>query len=126
MSRRRRILLAFGTRPEAIKMAPVYHALSAGPREFETLVCVTAQHRHMLDQVLTVFGVEPDIDLDIMRPGQDLFEVTSSVGEVARRLCGSLCVDTTKTPQLLGWSPPVSVDEGLRRTAEAFRREAHL
>jgi UDP-N-acetylglucosamine 2-epimerase (non-hydrolysing) len=75
----RRILLAFGTRPEAIKMAPLYHALSAGPREFETLVCVTAQHRHMLDQVLTVFGIEPDIDLDIMRPGQDLFEVTSSV-----------------------------------------------
>jgi nucleoside-diphosphate-sugar epimerase len=47
-------------------------------------------------------------------------------GDVARRLCGSLCVDITKTRQLLGWSPPVSVDEGLRRTAEAFRREAHL
>ena len=60
-------------------MAPLYHALSAETGEFETLVCVTAQHRHMLDQVLTVFGIEPDIDLDIMRPGQDLFEVTSSV-----------------------------------------------
>jgi UDP-N-acetylglucosamine 2-epimerase (non-hydrolysing) len=79
MKRRRKMLLVFGTRPEAIKMAPLYHALSARQDEFETLVCVTAQHRHMLDQVLTVFGIEPDIDLDIMKPGQDLFDVTSSV-----------------------------------------------
>ena len=79
MNKQKRILLVFGTRPEAIKMAPLYHALSARRAEFETLVCVTAQHRKMLDQVLTVFGIEPDIDLDIMKPGQDLFDVTSSV-----------------------------------------------
>lgn len=77
--RRRKIMLAFGTRPEAIKMAPLYHALAALPDIFETQLCVTAQHREMLDQVLKVFEVRPDIDLNIMRPGQDLFDVTSAV-----------------------------------------------
>jgi nucleoside-diphosphate-sugar epimerase len=60
---------------------------------------------------------------------EQLFMLVATVagkGDVAGRLCGSLCGDTTKTRQLLGWSPPVSVDEGLRTTAEAFRREAHL
>jgi UDP-N-acetylglucosamine 2-epimerase (non-hydrolysing) len=71
-------MLVFGTRPEAIKMAPVYHALR-GSSDFETMVCVTAQHRHMLDQVLKAFEIQPDIDLDLMKPGQDLFDVTTSV-----------------------------------------------
>ena len=73
-----KILIVFGTRPEAIKMAPVVHAFKANPA-FETLVCVTAQHRQMLDQVLNIFEVTPDIDLNLMRAGQDLFDVTSAV-----------------------------------------------
>ncbi len=60
-------------------MAPLYHALKALPAEFETQLCVTAQHRQMLDQVLKVFEITPDIDLDLMKPGQDLFDVTASV-----------------------------------------------
>ncbi len=73
-----KILIVFGTRPEAIKMAPVVHAFKANPA-FETLVCVTAQHRQMLDQVLNIFEITPDIDLNLMRAGQDLFDVTSAV-----------------------------------------------
>lgn len=72
-------MLVFGTRPEAIKMAPLYHALMSLPEEFETQVCVTAQHRQMLDQVLRVFEITPDIDLNLMKPGQDLYDVTASV-----------------------------------------------
>jgi UDP-N-acetylglucosamine 2-epimerase (non-hydrolysing) len=75
----KKIMMVFGTRPEAIKMAPLYHALKAQPQYFETLVCVTAQHRQMLDQVLCVFDIIPDIDLNLMRSGQDLFDVTASV-----------------------------------------------
>lgn len=75
----KKIMLVFGTRPEAIKMAPLVHALTAQPDEFDVQVCVTAQHRQMLDQALKVFGVVPDIDLDVMKPGQDLFDVTASV-----------------------------------------------
>ena len=73
-----KILIVFGTRPEAIKMAPLVHAFKAHP-EFETVVCVTAQHRQMLDQVLNIFEIQPDIDLNLMRAGQDLFDVTSAV-----------------------------------------------
>jgi UDP-N-acetylglucosamine 2-epimerase (non-hydrolysing) len=76
---KKKIMLVFGTRPEAIKMAPLYHGLKALPDEFETQLCVTAQHRQMLDQVLQVFDITPDIDLNLMKPGQDLFDVTSSV-----------------------------------------------
>ena len=72
-------MLVFGTRPEAIKMAPLYHALKACPEQFETQVCVTAQHRQMLDQVLRVFEITPDIDLNLMKAGQDLHDVTASV-----------------------------------------------
>lgn len=72
-------MLVFGTRPEAIKMAPLYHALRAYPERFETQVCVTAQHRQMLDQVLRVFEITPDIDLNLMKSGQDLYDVTASV-----------------------------------------------
>jgi UDP-N-acetylglucosamine 2-epimerase (non-hydrolysing) len=73
-----KILIVFGTRPEAIKMAPVVHAFKANPG-FETIVCVTAQHRQMLDQVLNIFEITPDIDLNLMRAGQDLFDITSAV-----------------------------------------------
>nr|CBA31298.1 UDP-N-acetylglucosamine 2-epimerase [Curvibacter putative symbiont of Hydra magnipapillata] len=79
MSPRKKVLLVFGTRPEAIKMAPLCHALAACPEAFELTVCVSAQHRQMLDQVLRVFEIIPDIDLDLMRAGQDLFDVTSAV-----------------------------------------------
>ena len=72
------VLVLFGTRPEAIKMAPLVLALRQR-NEVRTTVCVTAQHREMLDQVLELFGIVPDFDLDIMKPGQDLFDVTSKV-----------------------------------------------
>lgn len=71
-----KVLLVFGTRPEAIKMAPVIKALKATP-EIDVYVCVTAQHREMLDQVLGLFEIVPDYDLDLMRPGQGLYEVTA-------------------------------------------------
>lgn len=72
-------MLVFGTRPEAIKMCPLVNELKSRPDEFETVVCVTGQHREMLDQVLRVFGVVPDHDLAIMKPGQTLFDVTCNV-----------------------------------------------
>lgn len=77
--RRKKILIVFGTRPEAIKMAPLVLALKLEPERFETFVCVTAQHRQMLDQVLKLFGIVPDIDLNIMKPEQDLFDVSVSI-----------------------------------------------
>lgn len=73
-----KILTVFGTRPEAIKMAPLVTALDQA-LEIESRVCVTAQHREMLDQVLKLFGIRPDFDLNIMKPGQDLFDITSQV-----------------------------------------------
>jgi len=73
-----RIMTVFGTRPEAIKMAPLVLGLAADPR-FEARVCVTAQHREMLDQVLDLFGIVPDFDLDVMTSGQDLYGVTSTI-----------------------------------------------
>ncbi len=73
------ILLVFGTRPEAIKMAPLVKKLQSEPDQFKTVVCVTAQHRQMLDQVLHIFDIMPDYDLDIMKPNQDLYDVTSRV-----------------------------------------------
>ena len=76
---KKRILLVFGTRPEAIKMCPLVKEFQKYPDEFETVVCVTGQHREMLDQVLDIFGVEPDYDLNIMKEGQDLYDVTARV-----------------------------------------------
>lgn len=76
---RRKVMLVFGTRPEAIKMCPLVNELKSRPEQFETVVCVTGQHREMLDQVLEVFGVEPDYDLAIMKPGQTLFDITCDV-----------------------------------------------
>ena len=75
----KRILLVFGTRPEAIKMAPLVREFQKHPEAFETIVCVTGQHREMLDQVLRIFGIQPDYDLNIMRQGQDLYDVTARV-----------------------------------------------
>lgn len=79
MKQAKKVMLVFGTRPEAIKMAPLVHRLKEQPENFDVQVCVTAQHRQMLDQVLKVFEIIPDIDLDVMRPGQDLFDVTANV-----------------------------------------------
>ena len=72
-------MLVFGTRPEAIKMAPLVKEFQKYPQDFKTLVCVTGQHREMLDQVLHLFEIQPTYDLNIMRQGQDLYDVTSRV-----------------------------------------------
>ena len=71
-------LCVFGTRPEAIKMAPLVLALAADER-FDARVAVTGQHREMLDQVLNLFGIQPDFDLHIMKPGQDLSDITTAI-----------------------------------------------
>ena len=75
----KKIMLVFGTRPEAIKMAPLVKHLQSRDTEFETIVTVTGQHREMLDQVLEIFDITPHHDLDIMKPGQDLYDVTARV-----------------------------------------------
>ena len=75
----KRIMLVFGTRPEAIKMAPLVKEFQKHPNEVETIVCVTGQHREMLDQVLQIFDITPDYDLNIMKAGQDLYDVTTRV-----------------------------------------------
>ncbi len=75
----KKIMLVFGTRPEAIKMAPVVKELKRRADRFSTIVTVTGQHRQMLDQVLRIFNITPDFDLDIMKPGQDLTDVTTGV-----------------------------------------------
>ncbi|MBO7144313.1 MAG: UDP-N-acetylglucosamine 2-epimerase (non-hydrolyzing) [Salinivirgaceae bacterium] len=75
----KKIMLVFGTRPEAIKMCPLVKEFQKYPKEFETIVCVTGQHREMLDQVLRIFDVVPDYDLNIMKQGQDLYDVTARV-----------------------------------------------
>ena len=72
-------MLVFGTRPEAIKMAPLVKTLQKQADVFETIVCVTGQHRQMLDQVLNLFDIHPDYDLNIMKPGQDLYDLTSRI-----------------------------------------------
>ena len=75
----KKVMLVFGTRPEAIKMCPLVKEFQKHPEDFETIVCVTGQHREMLDQVLTIFDVKPDYDLNIMKQGQDLYDVTARV-----------------------------------------------
>ena len=72
-------MLVFGTRPEAIKMCPLVKEFQRHQEDFETIVCVTGQHREMLDQVLRLFEVKPDYDLNIMKQGQDLYDVTARV-----------------------------------------------
>ena len=85
-------MLVFGTRPEAIKMAPLVKAFRKDPA-FETLVCVTGQHREMLDQVLDIFDIHPDFDLNIMKQGQDLYDVTSRVLLGMRDILGNVKPD---------------------------------
>ncbi len=75
----KKIMLIFGTRPEAIKMAPLVKTLQARPESFTTIVAVTGQHRQMLDQVLHLFDIVPDYDLNIMKQGQDLTDVTCRI-----------------------------------------------
>lgn len=75
----KKVMLVFGTRPEAIKMAPLVKAFHNHPQDFDTVVCVTGQHREMLDQVLDIFEIKPQYDLNIMKQGQDLYDVTSRV-----------------------------------------------
>ncbi len=88
-------MIVFGTRPEAIKMAPLVKRLKNNSEKFDTLVCITGQHREMLDQVLELFDIIPDYDLDIMRSGQDLYDVT------ARILLGMRKVLETEKPNLV-------------------------
>lgn len=75
----KKIMLVFGTRPEAIKMAPLVKEFQKSPEQFQTIVCVTGQHREMLDQVLHLFEIKPDYDLNIMQQGQDLYDITARV-----------------------------------------------
>jgi UDP-N-acetylglucosamine 2-epimerase (non-hydrolysing) len=112
-----KILLIFGTRPEAIKLCPVVRGLREHPSKFDVKVCVTAQHREMLDQVLQAFGVVPDHDLDLMLPGQTLFQSTSRIlaalepvlglekpamvivqGDTTSTLCGALASFYSRIP----------------------------
>jgi UDP-N-acetylglucosamine 2-epimerase (non-hydrolysing) len=102
MQLKTRILIVFGTRPEAIKMAPVVKTLAQFKDIFDLKVCVTAQHREMLDQVLEIFGITPDYDLNVMKPDQDLYSLTSlvlvKIGEVMREFSPGLVLvhgDTT-------------------------------
>jgi UDP-N-acetylglucosamine 2-epimerase (non-hydrolysing) len=113
----RTVLLIFGTRPEAIKLAPLILHLKSRPGEFRTVVCVTAQHRGMLDQVLEIFRIRPDYDLDLMLPGQTLFQSTSRIlaglepvfdavrpdiavvqGDTTTTLCGALAAFYRNVP----------------------------
>ena len=75
----KKIMLVFGTRPEAIKMAPLVKEFEKYPNRFQCIVCVTGQHRQMLDQVLHLFSIKPEYDLNIMKQGQDLYDVTTRV-----------------------------------------------
>lgn len=75
----KKILVVFGTRPEAVKMAPIIHEIRNNSNDFELKICVTGQHREMLDQFLSIFNIQPDIDLNIMKRDQDLFDITSNI-----------------------------------------------
>ena len=81
---KKKVLLIFGTRPEAIKMAPLVKEFQKHPDTFDTKVCVTAQHREMLDQVLGFFEIKPDYDLDLMKPGQNLYGLTATIIETLK------------------------------------------
>ena len=80
-----KVMVVFGTRPEAIKMAPLVKALQQAAPALQTVVCVTAQHREMLDQVLRLFDLQPEYDLNVMKPGQDLFDITANIISLVRR-----------------------------------------
>ena len=89
----KKILLVFGTRPEAIKMAPLVKEFQKNIQQFKVVVCVTGQHREMLDQVLHIFDIKPDYDLNIMKTGQDLYDVTSKVLLGMRDVLQKVCPD---------------------------------
>ena len=101
----KRVLLVFGTRPEAIKMAPLVKALQTDNR-FVTRVCVTAQHRQMLDQVLDLFEIKPEFDLNLMKPGQELTDITCGVLQGLRRVFSE-------------WKPDVVLVHGDTSTTQA-------
>lgn len=90
---KKKVMLVFGTRPEAIKMAPLALELQKHKDYFETIICVTGQHRQMLDQVLELFSIKPDFDLNIMKTGQDLYDVTSRVLLGMRDILKDVCPD---------------------------------
>ncbi len=122
----KKILLVFGTRPEAIKMAPLVNKFKEYPDDFRTIVRVTGQHRQMLDSVLKLFDIVPDYDLDIMKAGQDLFDITSRVLLGMRDVLDETCPDvvfvhgdtTTSTAAALAafyhQVPVAHVEAGLR------------
>lgn len=89
----KKVMLVFGTRPEAIKMAPLVKEFQKYPNKFQTIVCVTGQHREMLDQVLHIFEIRPDYDLNIMKQGQDLYDVTARVLVGMREVLQKACPD---------------------------------
>jgi UDP-N-acetylglucosamine 2-epimerase (non-hydrolysing) len=95
MNEMKKIMLVFGTRPEAIKIAPLVKEFQKYPDKFETIVCVTGQHREMLDQVLNLFEIVPDYDLNIMKQGQDLYDITSSI------LLGMKDIFSQVTPEIV-------------------------
>lgn len=150
MARQRRILIILGTRPEAIKLCPVYLELRKRP-EFSVQVCATAQHRDLLDQVLAVFGVEPDWDLDLMRPGQTLSETTARViaglepvlrearpdmvlvqGDTTTTLCGALSAFYHRIPVghveagLRTWDPGQPFPEEMNRVLTSRLADLHF
>lgn len=150
MARQRRILIILGTRPEAIKLCPVYLELRRRP-EFAVQVCATAQHRDLLDQVLAVFGVEPDWDLDLMRPGQTLSETTARViaglepvlrdarpdmvlvqGDTTTTLCGALSAFYHRIPVghveagLRTWDPGQPFPEEMNRVLTSRLADLHF
>lgn len=124
--RKKKVLVVFGTRPEAIKMAPLVKRLMSHPEQFEVIVCVTGQHREMLDQVLKIFDITPDYDLNIMKQGQDLTDVTVRVLQGMRDVLSEVTPDivlvhgdtTTSTAAALAafyrQIPVAHVEAGLR------------
>lgn len=126
------IMVVFGTRPEAIKMAPVVQVLRARPDKFRTVVCVTAQHRRMLDQVLETFEIEPDIDLNVMVPNQTLAGLTATILQAMQGVLAEHPVDcmlvqgdttTTMASSLCGFFHRVKighVEAGLRTDDKYF------
>lgn len=136
-NKRQKILIVFGTRPEAIKMAPLVHALKKLPEEFEVIVCVTAQHRQMLDQALDFFGIKPDIDLNLMKSGQTVGALLASALSAISEVIGSCNPDillvhgdtgTTLAASMAGFFagvPVGHVEAGLRtyRMMEPFPEE---
>jgi hypothetical protein len=101
-----KIMTVLGTRPEAIKLAPVILQAQARPAEFDVTVCVTAQHREMLDQVLELFRIAPDLDLGLMRPDQNLCELTASI-ITARGVAPGHCVaNSARNSVWPAWGKP--------------------